>query len=196
MPFKYYGLDEKLNLIGDLVEDVLQEGHGIGYEIGVWAGETSAYLLNRFQELQYRGVDPYLSFEDCGLHENYNKVSEGIVHKLWFQNQASADSVYDIACKTYEPFGKRAQLIRKKSLDAVTDIPSDSLDFVYIDGNHFHKEVLLDITMWKNKIRPRGILIGDDFNWNDDLSNVARAVQECFGYEYGVMADTWFWKKK
>lgn len=195
MPFKYYDLTEKLTLIGDLVESTLTDGRGMGYEIGVWRGKTSHYLMQRFPLLEYRGVDPYLSWEKYGVNQQAHLVNAGIAHKLWFTSDEEAESVYGVANDIFESFSNRAKLIRKKSLEVIHEIPDNSLDFVYIDGNHFYDEVLADIVAWMDKVRPRGILIGDDFNWNGNLNNVARAVHECFRFEYGVMADTWFWKK-
>jgi predicted O-methyltransferase YrrM len=39
------------------------------------------------------------------------------------------------------------------------------LDLVFIDGNHSRDSVAADIDLWREKIKPGGILAGDDFEW-------------------------------
>jgi predicted O-methyltransferase YrrM len=49
------------------------------------------------------------------------------------------------------------------SMDAVDDIPDNSLDFVFIDANHAFDYVMLDLIYWTKKVRPGGIVSGDDY---------------------------------
>src|SRR6266496_4362330 len=39
----------------------------------------------------------------------------------------------------------------------------NSLDFVFIDGNHSYDYVLEDITEWTKKVKPGGIIAGHDY---------------------------------
>ena len=49
------------------------------------------------------------------------------------------------------------------SMDAVRTFDDNSLDFVYIDGNHDFLNVTQDINAWFKKVRPGGILAGHDY---------------------------------
>jgi predicted O-methyltransferase YrrM len=54
-------------------------------------------------------------------------------------------------------------LIQKSSMDAVKDIPDESLDFVFIDANHSYDSVKEDIREWTRKVRKGGIVSGHDY---------------------------------
>jgi len=48
-------------------------------------------------------------------------------------------------------------------MDALEDIPDESLDFVYIDGNHSLPYITQDIYEWNRKVRVGGIISGHDY---------------------------------
>ena len=56
-------------------------------------------------------------------------------------------------------------------------IVDDSLDFVFIDGDHSYAAVLADCTNYYDKVRSGGIIAGDDYNMDD----VGRALYDFFG---------------
>ncbi len=68
---------------------------------------------------------------------------------------------------------------RMTSEEAVGLFEDDSLDWVYIDGDHHYAAVKADLQLWYPKVRPGGVLAGDDMHtggwWGD---GVARAVAE------------------
>jgi hypothetical protein len=43
------------------------------------------------------------------------------------------------------------------------DIPDDSLDAVFIDGDHSYEAVIQDLPFWWKKLRVGGWLLGDDY---------------------------------
>src|SRR3990167_6747852 len=53
--------------------------------------------------------------------------------------------------------------IRDYSMNAVKDFEDNSLDFVYIDGDHCFESATNDIAEWSKKVRPGGIVSGDDY---------------------------------
>lgn len=195
MPFKFYSLDDKLALIGDLVETALAAGQGYGCEIGVFKAKTSLYLLNRFPKLCYVGIDPYPVWNTLGVKPIQAIVAEGIREKQWFESLDSAEAMYQNAIAVYSQFSGRVNLIRQRSSEAAKAFATGIFDFVYIDGDHGYEAVLTDIGLYREKLRPGGILLGDDFSWKGSLNNVGKAVVDSFGFDYGMLADTWFWRK-
>lgn len=188
---QFYSPNQKLELLGDLVESVLELQEGV--EIGVWKAQTSFYLLTRFEHLRYLGIDPYLTWEEALAGSRQALVTAGIECKLWSRSRDRAEALYGSACKVFSQFsGRGARLERQRSLEAAAEIESESLDFVFVDGDHRYEAVLADILAYKPKIRKGGLLIGDDFNWRGNLENVGRAVSAVFGYEYSVINDLWF----
>lgn len=71
-----------------------------------------------------------------------------------------------------KPFADRVTFIRKKSDDALSELPL--LDFVYIDGQHTHAQVWRDCINYFDKIKDGGLIGGHDFY--GDYSGLIRAV--------------------
>ncbi|MCK4686636.1 MAG: class I SAM-dependent methyltransferase [Candidatus Lokiarchaeota archaeon] len=123
-----------------------------GAEIGVFEGSYTKVLLERIPELALIGVDlwePYKGYKDFKSNtiiEAYNKALKNVK-------------------------GYNCQLIKGRSNEVVKNIPDESLDFVFIDGNHAYEYVVEDIALWSKKVRKGGIIYGHDF---DDYSNSRR----------------------
>lgn len=58
----------------------------------------------------------------------------------------------------------KIQFIYKLSMDASGDIPDNSLDFIYIDGNHSYDAVMSDLKLYAPKLKLGGIIGGHDFD--------------------------------
>jgi predicted O-methyltransferase YrrM len=71
------------------------------------------------------------------------------------------------------------QVHRLPSAEAALRFPDGHFDFVYIDGDHHEQKVREDLAAWGPKVRPGGIIGGDDYGlegwWHD---GVTRAVEE------------------
>jgi hypothetical protein len=61
-------------------------------------------------------------------------------------------------------YGNKYNLIRKPSnLIDNTDISDNSLDLIFIDGDHSYQAVLKDLQLFYKKIRVGGMIVGDDY---------------------------------
>lgn len=128
----------------DLPEFFKQMGFKVGAEIGVDYGRFSVIFLKA--GLKLYAIDPWL---------NYSEYS-------WLQiDQAQLDRHFKITKKRLAPYD--CTIIRKTSMEAVKDFKDDSLDFVYIDGNHGFKYVTEDIYEWSKKVKRGGIIAGHDY---------------------------------
>ncbi len=134
----------------------------VGVEIGVAGGGNAFSIMTLLPMAKLYLIDPftYLMYE----WEGYR-----------IDNQPAFDKVRNIALKLLEPFSDKVVFIRKKSEDAIGDLP-DSLDFVYIDGNHEYDYVKRDLEMYYLKVKPGGVFGSDNFE--SLLPEVARAVLE------------------
>jgi hypothetical protein len=99
------------------------------------------------------------------------------------------------ACKdNLSAYKDKITFIRKTSSDASLDILDNSVDVVYIDGNHAYSYVLDDMHKYWPKIRSGGLMIGDDvyeYSENKDVIKVwdGRALNESLSFgKYGVHA--------
>ncbi len=82
-------------------------------------------------------------------------------------------------------------------MDALADFEDESLDFVYIDGNHAAPWVDDDIREWSKKVRKGGVVSGHDYarvrgNEHEDSSRWA-VIQALNKYvpEHGVQLYIW-----
>jgi len=137
----------------DLPEFFKELGFKTGAEIGVSFGlNLELYCQAGFKMY---GIDYWQDYED----EKYRPISylarRGIMTK-------SLDDVYKLAVERLSSY-PNCTLIRKKSMDALADIPDHSLDFVYIDGNHKYGYVAMDLMQWAKKVRRGGVISGHDY---------------------------------
>ena len=112
----------------DLPEFFKEMGFKVGSEIGVYKGEYTKRFLDA--GLKMYGIDPWQAYI------NYNEFAG--IRKGMSKFQTRQDFLFahtQRLLKNYLDTGQ-CELIRKTSMDAVSDFPDESLDFVYIDGHH------------------------------------------------------------
>lgn len=129
----------------NLAEMFNKFGFKIGAEIGVERGVFSKAICSRIPGLKLYCIDPWLYTKGYKEHVPQERL----------------DGFYDLAKFRLEPFD--ATLIKSTSMNAVKDIPDESLDFVYIDGNHEFNYVMEDLISWSRKVKKGGIVAGHDY---------------------------------
>jgi len=122
-----------------------------GVEIGTDEGEYAEVLAKTIPNLSLYCVDPWKTEAYV-----YGEQPEGKESQEYFDKRML------IALRRLEKYEK-IHLARKKSLQAVEEFEDNSLDFVYIDGNHDFLNVTQDIHYWLKKVKPGGILSGHDY---------------------------------
>lgn len=126
-------------------------GYTLGAEIGTDQGEYAEVLAQTIPQLTLFCIDPWMA-------EAYEPNQ---------QPESKEDQKYfDI--RYLETFARLAQydtvnIVRKTSMDALGEFEDNSLDFVYIDGNHDFLNVTQDMHYWFKKVRSGGILAGHDY---------------------------------
>jgi predicted O-methyltransferase YrrM len=112
-------------------------------EIGVWQGRLSDVLM-RLDLDRLILVDPF----DTALPH---------CSKKWF-SQAELDLVYEAILNRIP---KHCEFYRLESVLAAGIMKDESLDFVFIDANHY--KCAEDIEAWWPKVKQGGVLAGDDY---------------------------------
>lgn len=123
-----------------------------GLEVGTDEGEYAEVLLKASPRLKLNCVDPW---NEEAYEKGFQPESKEPQH--YFDNR------YGRALKRLEKFHERVNIIRETSMEAVDRFDDNSLDFVYIDGNHDFLNVTQDIHYWLKKVKPGGILSGHDY---------------------------------
>jgi len=157
----------------DLPQFFIEMGFKEGAEIGVKAGEFSEIICQ--SGLKLYGVDPYLKYEDYIEPETQNSLNEAM------EKATQRLKDYDFT------------MIKKTSMSALNDFANESLDFVYIDGNHSFKFVTEDIFEWSKKVKIGGIIAGHDYVYlgsNDKHQVHTKYVVEAYTKAFGIAK--WF----
>ena len=91
------------------------------------------------------------------------------------------DERYELVCSRFKEQIQKGivEVLRDESRIALETIPDESLDFIYIDGDHTYEGVKADLELSLRKIKAGGIITGDDYgpgSWWE--GGVKRAVDE------------------
>jgi hypothetical protein len=160
--------DERAELL-----NLLPEG-SVGAEIGVWRGDFSARLLSFVRPARLHLVDPW-KFETSSSYDGARYG--GAVAK----NQAEMDSIYETVLRRFAQEAETGVVVVHRGRSAQIGMQFDDayFDWVYIDGNHLYEYVKRDLEVFATKVKPGGLLTGDDYGvrgWWED--GVTRAVDD------------------
>ncbi len=149
-------------------------------EIGVWKGELSR---------QFYAVADSLILVDPWKVANLQFPQYSCLMNEPLKTQEELDQILQ---KIVDDM-PNAIVFPLTSLEAVLTIPDNSLDFVYIDAVHIFGYIYRDIVAWLPKVRPGGMIAGDDFNLTD-VGNAVRELLDFQGVPEGKSGRTWFKK--
>lgn len=159
----------------DLPGFFVKMGYKIGAEVGIDRGEFSEKICEA--GLGLYAIDPWLAYGDY----------DGTGNQKWF------DSSYKHAQKVLSIYPK-AKIIRKTSMEAVSDYPDGSLDFVYLDGNHQFKYIAEDVYEWSKKIKKGGAIAGHDYIYTNPrtLSGTCHVIYVVNAYTQAYHITNWY----
>lgn len=120
----------------------------VGAEVGVSCGLHSYKILEYTNLEKLYSVDPYRSYGDSTNVD---------------MPQKHFDIMYLKVKDKLSKFGNRTKMIRDLSKDASPMFKKHELDFVFLDANHQYEFVKEDLNLWYEKVRPGGIVAGDDY---------------------------------
>ena len=116
-----------------------------GVEIGVDKGEFSVQILEKSNIEKYYCVDNWM--DDFGSnHKKGYYDKDGNVR--YNEAKANLQKYIDV---------NRAIMLRMTSVEAAKKFEDNSLDYVYIDGDHSLEGITFDIYSWMPKLRIGGV---------------------------------------
>lgn len=126
-------------------------------EIGVWEGDFSAEILNITKPKELVLIDPWDLLADREEEHTHSQHSSAELMREKFDQVAGS-------------LGRLPNCVLRKgfSAEVLESYPDHYFDWVYIDGNHLYEFVLEDIMVAARKVRPGGIIAGDDLFWKKD----------------------------
>ena len=143
-------------------------------EIGCFLGASTELFAMHCKKIY--AVDPWglitSDYESTNHIPNFKIYGGGDeVQRAFEQRMAPYDNV---------------ETMRAFSADAAKEFEDESLDLVYIAGDHARKQVLADLLAWYPKIKSGGVLSGHDLN-----NHHVRKGIEMWRYETSVV-----WQKQ
>lgn len=157
----------------DVLPKIIQEQHFKTFvEIGVALGGHAETILKNSDIESYYGIDPYLYNYDPD-----DSFGSDVAKYSSHDGQKNFDYLYSWV-KEYriKPFQNRFKLIRECSVKAASLFDDESIDCIFVDGDHRYEAVLKDLEAWLPKLKTGGLMIGDDY-W---MTQVAAAVDQFF----------------
>ena len=149
----------------DVLSDLIRKnGFKSVIEIGVGNGQTASFILrnDNSEDFIYCGVDPYVEYDDSDINSKADRV---VRNKLMMQKVLKENKDRFVLHKNY-------------SDDASVFFEDNSVDLVFIDGNHKYDWVTNDITCYWSKIKVGGIMAFHDYDREKAFPGVKRAVDE------------------
>lgn len=134
--------------------EMLPEG-ATGAEIGVWQGDFSARILATSRPAVLHLIDPWMFNPSFPARAYGGGIARG---------QGDMDAIYE---GVVERFAGRAdvEIHRQTSQEAAEGFADESLDWIYVDGDHSEEAVYQDLLAYFPKIKPGGLITGDDYDW-------------------------------
>lgn len=134
-----------------------------GAELGVGSAPTTLWLLDRFPELEWIGVDHFpAGFE----------LIDGT--KMPQERQDKYRANYAMLVEKFAP---RLTWLDLPCPEAAAKVEDASLDIVFIDDDHSYEGCKASIEAWRPKVRKGGFLTGHDYS-KERFPGVYRAVNE------------------
>jgi len=122
-------------------------GYKRGVEIGVAIAGFSKEILDRVPEAHLTCIDPWCEYKDS------------------FLTAEKQEGYYQQALERLTPYiqANRCEILRMPSLDALAKFEDESLDFVYIDGDHSFDYVVQELIYWTKKVKVGGMVALHDY---------------------------------
>jgi SAM-dependent methyltransferase len=143
----------------EIYDDIVREAQsGASFvEVGSWYGRSAAYMAveiaNSDKQIDFYCVDTWGGSVDSPWMA-IELASKGGSAFPFFQENMRKGGVEHLI-----------KPVRLNSVQAAGTFEDQSLDFVMIDGAHDYASVRNDVRSWFPKVKPGGVIAGDDVLW-------------------------------
>ena len=149
----YYGIVSKV---------INENNFKIIAEVGIGYGTHAKELL------QNTNIDKLYLIDPMQYYPN-DQFTKDIMSQISEIPNNKFNELYDLINNELKPWNTKYTWYRKPSLSITEEeIPSNSLDCIFIDGDHSYEAVYADLKFWWKKLRTGGHILGDDY-WIDDV---------------------------
>lgn len=181
--FRKFNLDFENHELNPAIKYIKEQNKKdlIGVEIGVLCGWNALDMLKNLDIKRLYLIDPYKFYKGFEDYDSQEDIT-------WCKN---------FAHNLLKEYGDKIVWIEDFSLISSLSFKDESLDFVYIDGNHSYKYSREDILSYLPKVKNGGILSGDDYSLTPNFikmgHGVAKALHETIKYPNFFFHKTDWW---
>lgn len=119
-------------------------------EVGVWKGAFSRSVMERCEGIsEYHLVDPWRNLP--------------LWNKPLNVDNAEFEAAYEETVRNVSRFRDITKLWRGTSQEINGEFTDNSMDFIYIDGDHTLRGISIDLILWSAKVKHGFYIAGDDF---------------------------------
>ena len=166
-------MNEKRKKTAAFLAQCTPAGIDVAVEVGVYRGELSALILQHLKPGALHLIDPWR-----WRRQWFDRHDADERHDLQ-QGEAlpEGDELHDevVARFADEP---NVCIHRQTSLEAAAAFGDESVDWVFVDGDHRYSAVLADMDTWWRTLKPGGVLCGDDYRPHARDADVSNGVAD------------------
>ena len=169
------------NIYTQMVSKAPNPAHFV--EVGSWKGKSSAFMATEIirsqKQIKFDCVD---TWEGSPEHQAGGQFEDAHVIN---------NTLFDEFVKNMLPVHMHYRAIKLMSTQAASQYEDQSLDFVFLDGDHSYASVKEDILAWLPKVKSGGFLGGHDYGPPGLFPGVAQAVHELCDNFSPIMPHSW-----
>tara|TARA_R110002072_G_scaffold84065_9_gene190586 strand:- start:823 stop:1425 length:603 start_codon:yes stop_codon:yes gene_type:complete len=142
-------------------------------EIGARYGDSSIDIIKKLNVDIYTIIDPYKSYDDYTT-DGFNKILKNKEDEIFENTKTKLTNLHSniVFFRTFS-----------NDSDTITCIEDESIDLIFIDGNHEYEYVLQDLKNYYPKLKTNGILCGDDFFMRCHENDILNTMPGTEGYD-------------
>lgn len=129
-------------------------------------------IINSGKQIRFDVIDHFRGSDEAA-HRDDPDVAAGTLRQAFDRNTAPVAHMIDVW--------------QDDSAEIAFAFEDASIDFVFVDAGHDYESVKADILAWLPKLKPGGVIAGDDIDW----PGVHQAVSEIFGASFWPRGRQW-----
>jgi len=150
-------------------------------EIGTWKGQSAFFMANKIKESNKK-----ITFYTIDLFE----VPEDNYLNAYLED---GEDLYEKCLKNLKPLKDYVNIIKGDSRVVHSQFKNDSIDFLFLDGDHSYEGVKKDLELWFPKVKKGGVIGGHDYT--QTCCGVKKGVDEFFKIKVNQNENSWTFNK-